>query len=84
MDEDFKKVKKCQQQRVESDHHLDDVDDNEPTSDAVDHLRRIEGYPPNKPAKMQSLPLPIRIIGYTLIGFAGLGFLIAIVLNWMQ
>ncbi|WP_228547477.1 hypothetical protein [Filobacillus milosensis] len=40
---------------------------NKPFNDVVDHFQKVEGMP-TKPARMNHLPLPIRIIGYFFIG----------------
>ncbi|SIS63514.1 hypothetical protein [Salimicrobium flavidum] len=40
-------------------------DDNEPFNDAIDHQHNIEGDPTPSGG---SMPLPIRVIGYFLIG----------------
>ncbi|MCA1035161.1 hypothetical protein LCL90_11030 [Bacillus infantis] len=39
----------------------------EPMNDAVDHMKRIEGLPDS--ADVRSLPIPIKIIKYVIIGF---------------
>ncbi|KPL58719.1 hypothetical protein [Rossellomorea vietnamensis] len=50
----------------------------QPFNDVIDHMSKIEGAPMNKP-EMGSLPLGIRIIGYTIIGFTGLLTLFALI-----
>ncbi|KAB2331600.1 amino acid transporter [Cytobacillus depressus] len=57
-----------------------------PFNDAMDHLGRIEGYPTKNLSKvnLKSLPLPIRILGYLLIGSMGLGVLTVIILNLIK
>lgn len=39
----------------------------EPINDAVDHMKKIEGLP--DAADVRSLPKPIKIIKYVIIGF---------------
>lgn len=39
----------------------------EPMNDAVDHMKKIEGLP--AAADVRSLPKPIKIIKYVIIGF---------------
>jgi hypothetical protein len=39
----------------------------EPMNDAVDHMKKIEGLP--DAADVRSLPKPIKIIKYVIIGF---------------
>jgi hypothetical protein len=39
----------------------------EPMNDAVDHMKKIEGLP--DAADVRSLPKPIKIIKYIIIGF---------------
>ncbi|MCK6205662.1 MULTISPECIES: hypothetical protein [Bacillaceae] len=39
----------------------------EPMNDAVDHMKKIEGLPDS--ADVRSLPKPIKIIKYVIIGF---------------
>lgn len=83
MDKDLEKVKKREKRRWDYYDHKNDASDHEPFNDAMDHLSKIEGYPTKKPAGMKSLPLPIRILGYFLLGLMGLGFLAAFVLNFI-
>ena len=40
-------------------------DEKEPFNDAMDHLNKIEGYPIRKGG---NLPLPLKIIGYFMVG----------------
>lgn len=50
-----------------------------PFNDASDHFQRIEGYP-TRNVDMQSLPKPIRYLGYGLMTIFGILSLIAIFL----
>jgi hypothetical protein len=43
------------------------MDGKEPMNDAVDHMKKIEGLP--DAADVRSLPKPIKIIKYVIIGF---------------
>lgn len=54
----------------------------EPFNDVTDHFNRIEGnasHPSN--AKLKNLPLPLKLIGYFMIAFTALAFLLMILLN---
>jgi hypothetical protein len=80
MGEEVDKVKKRVDKRLEqSDSHKNGE---VPFNDVIDHMRQIEGYPTKNLSKVNlySLPLPIRILGYLLIGSMGLGTLIVIIL----
>lgn len=83
MNKDIVKVKEREKRRWDQYDDSDDTNEGKPINDAMDHLSRIEGYLTKKPARMKSLPLPIRILGYLLIGFMVLGFLAAAVLNFL-
>jgi hypothetical protein len=80
MVEEFEKVKKRVDKRLEqsNSHKKGEVHFN----DVIEHMRQIEGYPTKNLSKVNlySLPLPIRIPGYLLIGSMGLGALIVIIL----
>ncbi|MCA1060733.1 hypothetical protein LCL96_17485 [Rossellomorea aquimaris] len=52
----------------------------EPFNDVTDHMSKIEGAPMNKP-ELGSLPLGIRIIGYVLFGFMGIGAICVLILT---
>jgi hypothetical protein len=80
MDEELEKVKKRVEKRLEQ---FDYNDNGEaPFNDAIDHFEKIEGYPTKNLLKinLDSLPLPIRILGYLLIGSMGLGALAVFIL----
>lgn len=79
MDEDLEKVKRRTEKRLEQ---YNQADNGGPINDAIDHLGRIEGYPTQNLSKVNidGLPLPIRILGYVLIGSMGLFFLVFIIL----
>lgn len=81
MDEELEKVKKRIEKRLEQYDQNDD--NNTPMNDAMDHLQRYQGYPSGNPSKMNlsSLPLPIRIVGYVLLGSMGVGMLVAFIMN---
>ncbi|WP_246197294.1 hypothetical protein [Cytobacillus depressus] len=84
MDEELEKVKKRIEKRLEQSDRNDI--EGAPFNDAMDHLGRIEGYPTKNLSKvnLKSLPLPIRILGYLLIGSMGLGVLTVIILNLIK
>lgn len=84
MDEELEKVKKRVEKRLEQ--FDNDNNDRAPFNDALDHLGRIEGYPTKNLTKvnLNSLPLPIRILGYFLIGSISLGVLTVIILNLIK
>jgi len=80
MDEELEKVRKRVEKRLEQ---FDYNDKGEaPFNDAIDHYGKIEGYPTKNLLKinLNSLPLPIRILGYLLIGSMGLGVLTVFIL----
>ncbi|HEU5140054.1 MAG TPA: hypothetical protein VFT51_08775 [Bacillales bacterium] len=80
MNEDLEKVRKRVEKRLEQDAR--NGNEGAPINDAMDHFQRIEGYPTKNLSKvhMAGLPLPIRILGYLLIGSMGLGAVITIIL----
>jgi hypothetical protein len=57
-------------------------EENKPFNDVIDHFNKIEGNVGN-PAneKLQNLPKPIKYIGYFMIGFFALSFILVIILN---
>ena len=61
-----------------------DQQQQKPFNDAVNHLTNIEGYPINNPMKVKGIPAFIRILGYSLIGFIVLGFIVTLILYWIQ
>jgi hypothetical protein len=80
MGEEVEKVKKRVDKRLEQSDSLENGE--VPFNDVIDHMMQIEGFP-NKNlsnVNLYSLPLPIRILGYLLIGSMGLGTLIVIML----
>ncbi|GGB43994.1 hypothetical protein [Fictibacillus barbaricus] len=80
MAEEVEKVKKRVDKRLEQSNSPKNGE--VPFNDVIDHMRQIEGYPTKNLSKVNlySLLLPIRILGYLLIGSMGLGTLIVIIL----
>lgn len=80
MNEEIEKVKKRVEKRLE----LTAGNDNTkvPFNDVIDHMRQVEGYPSKNLSKvdLERLPLPIRILGYLLVGSMGLGVLFILIL----
>lgn len=78
-EEEFEKVRKRIERRLEEDN--DQYNDGAPINDAMDHLRRIDGFPSGNPTKfnLYALPSPIRIVGFILLGSIGLGGLFGII-----
>ena len=63
---------KCEGSRMDEETQSNVTNDSnaaKPFNDAMDHLHHIEGYPIKRPAKMNKLPLPVRLIGYFMAGF---------------
>lgn len=80
MNEEIEKVKKRVEKRLE----LTAGNDNTKVTfnDVIDHMRQVEGYPSKNLSKvdLDRLPLPIRILGYLLVGSMGLGVLLILIL----
>ncbi|MUV38555.1 hypothetical protein JNUCC1_02409 [Lentibacillus sp. JNUCC-1] len=83
MDKDYERAKEREKRRWDEYDQRESSSDHTPMNDAMDHFSKIEGYPTKKPAKMKSLPLPIRIVGYLLLGIMALSLLVGLVLNFI-
>lgn len=53
------------------------MSDKKPINDAMEHMSKIEGYPPD--VDLEKLPKPFRYFGYTMIGFFSLSILFIII-----
>jgi len=76
-----KETKTYEQSKNTYQRDMSNTHDNKPFNDVMEHLHNIEGYPTKKPAQMSRLPLPVRIVGYVLIGAMALMVLTLIVFN---
>ncbi|MGD6856544.1 hypothetical protein ACQCVO_15825 [Bacillus infantis] len=54
----------------------------EPMNDAVDHMKKIEGLP--DAADVRSLPKPIKILKYVIIGFFLFSIAAVIILSFFN
>lgn len=81
MNEDMDRVKKRVDKRLEQ--HANPNHSEVPFNDAMEHYRKIEGYPTKNLSKVniQGLTLPIRILGYFFIGTMGVGMITVFLLS---
>jgi hypothetical protein len=81
MDKELEKVKRRIDKRLEQ--YGGNDNDDAPFNDAMSHFEKIEGYPTKNLSKVNinSFPLPIRILGYILMGSMGVGILMFIILS---
>jgi hypothetical protein len=57
-------------------------DENKPFNDVIDHLNRIEGNASNvAKTDFKKMPKPIRYIGYFMIAFLCITFLLGVIIN---
>ncbi|MEH7613542.1 MULTISPECIES: amino acid transporter [Bacillaceae] len=58
------------------------LSERQPFNDVIDHFNKIEGNTPRASnAKLNSLPKPIKYLGYFIIFFFLIAFLLTIVMN---
>ncbi len=56
--------------------------ENKPFNDAIDHFNKIEGNAGNvNEDAIKNLPKPIKYVGYFIVGFFSISFLLMIILN---
>jgi hypothetical protein len=57
-------------------------DENKPFNDVIDHFNKIEGNATNtRKAKLSKLPKPLRYIGYFMIAFFSISFILIIIFS---
>lgn len=58
------------------------TNDKKPFNDVIDHMEKIEGNFSNlADADLNKMPMPIKFIGYFMIGFISLSLLLGIILS---
>jgi hypothetical protein len=59
-------------------------DKNKPFNDVIDHFNKIEGNPNLANVELRKLPKPIKYIGYFIIAFFSISFLLIIILKLLK
>lgn len=59
-------------------------DEKKPFNDAIDHFNKVEGNMAFGKNDLKRLPRPLRFIGYIIIGFLSISFLLMIIFNFLD